>query len=728
MDEFLKHFRTKQLKEGTEKVMPSQCPYCSVQCTMDLIEDTVFTNKRFKAKPDKGNPTSGGRMCIKGANAHQHVYNDERITHPLLKIDGEFVPVPWELACEYIAKQFQSIQHFYGKDSIGVYGGGSLTNEVTYLLGKFARVALKTKHIDYNGRFCMSAAAAASNAAFGIDRGLSNSLQEIPDADCIILAGTNIADCQPTIVPYFRQAKKNGAFIIVSDPRETATTKLADLHLKPKPGTDAMLAHGLLKILIDEGFTDSEFIASRTNGYTQLAEDLTSISLQRVSDVTEVSIEDLKTAARKYGDAPNGFVLTARGVEQHANGSYAVGQFINLVLATGKIGRYGNGFGSITGQGNGQGGREHGQKADQLPGYRSIEEYKDRKIISDLWGIDECDLPGKGVSAYEMIEKMAQGEIKGLFVMGSNPAVSNPNGVYTEHALRQLDYLVVADMFLSETARMADLVLPVSSYLENEGTMTNMEGRVTLRKAAKPVPKTIKHDWEILCDLAKYLGAGNAFSFSSAQAIFEELRVASKGAKADYYGISYDRLSHETVCWPCPDEQHPGTQRLFDSEFAHADGRAVFSPLELEKALSEAMTNEEYPLLLTTGRLMSHYLTGVQTRRSPDLLKRDKEPLLHIHPDTAACYRIEDNELVELKSSKGTVIIRASFTTAIRKDTLFAPFHWGDSQSVNRVTQPRLDPVCKMPEFKRTAVAVVPLVEKSSTVQTPGETTYEAVD
>ncbi|PYZ94789.1 nitrite reductase [Salipaludibacillus keqinensis] len=719
MDEFLKHFRTKQLEESTEKVMSTQCPYCSVQCTMDLIEDTVLTNKRFKSKPNKNSPTSGGRMCIKGANAHQHVYNDERITRPLLKIDGEFVPVPWELASEYIAKQFQSIQHSYGNDAVGVYGGGSLTNEVTYLLGKFARVALKTKHIDYNGRFCMSAAAAASNAAFGIDRGLSNSLQDIPDTNCLILAGTNIGDCQPTIVPYFRQAKKNGAYIIVIDPRETATTKLADLHLKPKPGTDASLAQGLLKILIDEGFIDSEFIASRTNGYKELAEDLSSVNLLRVSEVTGVSAEDIITAARKYGEAQNGFILTARGVEQHANGSYTVGQFINMALATGKIGRYGSGFGSITGQGNGQGGREHGQKADQLPGYRSIEDDEDRKIIADLWEINESDLPRKGVSAYEMIEKMAEGEIKGLFVMGSNPAVSNPNGVYTEHALKQLDYLVVADMFLSETARMADLVLPVSSYLENEGTLTNLEGRVTLRKAEKPMPKTIKHDWEILCDLAGYLGAGEAFDFSSAQAIFEELRLATKGATADYYGISYERLSHETICWPCPDEQHPGTERLFDSDFAHADGKAIFTPLDLKNEVDDTMINDEYPLLLTTGRLMSHYLTGVQTRRSADLLKREKEPLLDIHPDTAECYGIQDKELVELKSSKGTVIIRANFTKSIRKDTLFAPFHWGDSQSVNRVTQPRLDPVCKMPEFKRTEVSVVPLVEKAPILQVP---------
>lgn len=724
MSDFLKHFRSKELEQGTEKIMPATCPYCSVQCSMELIEQTAITTRNFKTKPNKSDPTSEGRMCIKGANAHQHVYHAERVTKPMLKIDGEFVPVPWELAIEFITSQFQSIQENDGKHALGVYGGGSLTNEETYLLGKFARLALKTKHIDYNGRFCMSAAATASNAALGIDRGLTNSLSEIPDAKCIILAGTNIADCQPTIVPYFRKAKKNGAYIIVIDPRETATAKLADLHLKVKPGTDAQLANGMLKVLYDENYIDKDFMESRTEGYQELEKQVKSIDLLEVSQVTGVDIDDIAKAARHYGQAENGFLFTARGVEQHSNGYENVRQFINLVLATGKIGRYASGFGSITGQGNGQGGREHGQKADQLPGYRSIENLEDRKFISKLWGMEESDLPRKGVSAYELIEKIDQQEITGLFIMGSNPVVSNPNATFVEQALKKLKYLVVVDMFISETAQLADLILPTSSYLEDTGTMTNMEGRVVLRKGERQPPKDVKHDWEILKTIASALGYEESFSYSSAEDIFEELRAASRGAKADYSGISYERLDHEGIFWPCPEEGHPGTDRLFDQSFAHEDGRAQFYPLQEKKKTTEI--SKEFPLLLTTGRVMEHYLTGVQTRRSPDLNKRSPEPLLEVHPETAVNYNIADGELFQLSSTRGSMIIRSKFTDKIRTDTIFAPFHWGDSQSINRVTNPILDPFCKMPEFKLTAVSISPLVAKS--VTKVRESVHEAVD
>ncbi|MDG5786192.1 nitrate reductase [Evansella sp. AB-P1] len=690
--------------------MNTQCPYCSVQCSMELVEERIITRKRFKTKPNKQDPTSQGRLCIKGANAHQHAINGDRITHPLIKIDGEFVQIPWILAYEYIADQIKEIQRESGRDSMGVYGGGSLTNEEAYLLGKFARVALKTKHIDYNGRFCMSAAATAGNAAFGIDRGLTNSLAEIPDAKCILLVGTNIADCQPTILPYFRKAKKNGAFIIVIDPRETATSKLADLHLQPKPGTDAHIANGMLKVIMDKGYVDKAFIEERTNDFHLLKEDIKAIDLKEMARLAGVSVEEIEQAAVEYGQAETGFIFTARGVEQHANGYENVRQFINLVLATGKIGKHACGYGAVTGQGNGQGGREHGQKADQLPGYRSIENPEHRKYISEVWGIDEKELPRKGVSAYEMMEKVDQGDITGMLVMASNPVVSNPNGIFVEKALKKLKFLVVVDMFLSETSRMADIILPTSSYLEDEGTMTNLEGRVVLRKGERPLPGEVKHDWQILCDLADLLECKSAFNFSTAEDIFNELRIASKGGKADYYGITYSRLKEEGIFWPCPHPEHNGTDRLFDQSFAHEDEKAVFYPLP--QTGSNERISEMFPLYLTTGRIMEHYLTGVQTRRSTELNKRASEPLLEIHPETANQYGIEDGVLVELTSERGTMVIRSKYTEKIRRDTIFAPFHWGDSQSINRITSPTLDPFCKMPEFKISAVRLTPLTEK----------------
>ncbi|ADU29150.1 assimilatory nitrate reductase catalytic subunit NasC [Evansella cellulosilytica] len=710
MSDFLKHFRTEQLEKSMEKVMTTQCPYCSVQCSMELTEERIVTRKRYKAKPNKQDRTSEGRMCMKGANAHQHVMNGERITSPLLKIDGEFCQIPWELAIEYIVEQFKFIQKEDGNDALGVYGGGSLTNEEAYLLGKFARVALKTKHIDYNGRFCMSAAAAAGNAAFGMDRGLTNSLSEIPDAKCIILAGTNIADCQPTIVPYFRKAKKNGAFITVIDPRETGTSKLADLHLQVKPGTDALVANAMLKVLFDEGYTNDRFISERTNGFHEVKGDIQGLDLQELADLSGVKVEDITLAAREYGKAETGFLFTARGVEQHSHGYENVRQYLNLVLATGKIGKYACGYGAITGQGNGQGGREHGQKADQLPGYRSIENEEHRKYIASVWGVNEAELPRKGVSAYELIEKVDKEEITAMFVMGSNPVVSNPNAIFVEKALKKLKFLVVVDMFVSETARMADLILPTSSYLEDEGTMTNLEGRVVLRKAERTLPGDVKHDWQIMSEIASSLGFQEAFSYTSAEDIFNELRLASRGGIADYYGITYNRLKEEGIFWPCPDKEHPGTSRIFDQTFAHPDGKALFYGLRKPKLVEEP--SEQFPLLLTTGRIMEHYLSGTQTRRSPELNKRAEEPLLEIHPETAKKYRINNGELFQLRSRRGSMIIRSSYSEKIRRDTIFAPFHWGDSQSINRVTNPVLDPFCKMPEFKVCSVSITPLIDQ----------------
>ena len=700
-------------QDSSANLLHSQCPFCSVQCTMQILEKTEGERKTYKVAPTQ-NSTSNGRLCIKGLNAHQHAYHPERLQYPLLKADGKFVRVSWKEALEFIKENFFNIQKGNGCDSIGVYGSGSLTNEEAYLLGKFARVALKTKYIDYNGRFCMSAAASAMNDAFGMDRGLTNKITEIPYTSCIILAGTNIAECQPTIWPYFHQAKQNGAFIIVIDPRETATSKLADLHLKVKPGTDAALANGFLKVIFEEGYVDQVFVDQKTEGFAELKAHMNHIQLEEIEALTDIPAEKIRLAARQYATAPTGMIFTARGVEQQTNGYLTVRNFINLVLVTGKIGKFGCGFGAITGQANGQGGREHGQKADQLPGYRSIVHPEHRKYIAKVWGIDEKDLPGKGVSAFEMMQKIAKKEILGLFVMGSNPVMSNPNALFVEKALKSLQCLIVVDTFLSETAQLADLVLPSSGYLEDEGTMTNFEGRVTWRPAKKELPNEVKHDWQILCEIAKVLGKGTYFSFSSPEEIFEELRLASKGGKADYYGITYDRLQRERVYWPCPSIGHPGTGRLFEQAFAHPDGKARL--MAVENKYPKESISENYPLYLTTGRVLPHYLTGVQTRRSPALAARYTESFIEIHPKTAKKYKIEPNVLVKIESARGSAVARSKYSLKIREDTVFVPIHWGRKQNINQITTDDLDPVCKMPGFKVCAVKIRPMVNLEKSV------------
>lgn len=706
--ELLRYFRHKQKDHASETLFDTQCPFCSVQCAMQFVEERVVGRNCYKVIP-KDNPTSNGRLCIKGLHAHQHALHTERLQFPLLKRNGRFVRVSWEEALSFIQINFKNIQKEFGNDAIGVYGGGSLTNEEAYLLGKFARVALKTKYIDYNGRYCMSAAAAAMNATFGLDRGLTNKLSEIPHARCIILAGTNVAECQPTIMPYFHQAKKNGTFFIVIDPRETATCGLADLHIKIKPGTDVAFVNGMLKVIFAEGYVDEQFVKERTEGYDELKKHIEQIQLDEMAEMTGIAPEVIQFAARQYATAPTGMIFTARGVEQQTNGYMTVRNFLNLALVTGKIGKIGCGCGAITGQGNGQGGREHGQKADQLPGYRSIENPEHRKYIASVWGVPEEELPRKGVSAYEMIQKIDEGEIKGLFVMGSNPVVSSPNARFVKRALKKLQCLVVVDLFLSETAELADLVLPTSSYLEDEGTMTNLEGRVTWRPASRKRPGEVKHDWEILCEIARVLGKGDYFRFSSAEEIFHELRVASRGGLADYYGITYERLRNERVYWPCPSPDHPGTARLFEQSFAHPDGKARLAVVDNE--YQKEQTTEQYPIYVTTGRVLSHYLSGTQTRRSPALASRQIEAFMEIHPNTAKKYKIENNALVKLETKRGYAIVRSKYSYKIREDTVFVPFHWSGFQNINQITDDELDPYCKMPGFKRCAARIIPVVD-----------------
>ncbi|MFD1885831.1 molybdopterin oxidoreductase family protein [Paenibacillus wenxiniae] len=702
--------------------MQTQCPFCSVQCKITLhppqpsssyttplqtgAAATAIVMQDWQAEGFP-NAASQGRLCIKGMNAHQHAINGDRLLYPLIRRDGKLVRASWDEALDLMTARFREAMQQHGPDTIGIYGGGSLTNETAYLLGKFARIGIGTRYIDYNGRFCMSAAASAGTKVFGVDRGLTFRLQDIPLAGCIILAGTNIAECQPTLLPYFHEARARGARIIVMDPRQTATAAIADLHLQLKPGTDALLALTLLKLIIDNGWTDAAFIAQHTNGYDELADLLADIEPEQTAQLCGIPMTQIKQAAEWYGTAETGMILTARGIEQQTDGHLAVRYLLNLVLATGKIGRPGCGYGAVTGQANGQGGREHGQKADQLPGYRSIENDADRAYVASVWGVEPAAIPSKGVSAYEMLELADQGELRMLFVMGSNPVVSNPNIPLVRRALEGLDLLVVADLFLSETARMADIVLPVASFLENTGTLTNLEGRVLLREAVMKSPGEARQDWSILHAIADRLGRGDYFNFDSSEEIFNELRLASRGGLADYSGMTYDRLRHEEgIYWPCPDEAHAGTPTMFQQQFAHPDGKALFTSLPHRYVREQPSASR--PLMLTNGRVLSHYLTGVQTRRSPALAARELQNFVEIHPVTAKRYRLKEGQWAEIESAQGRLIVRCRLSEQIRMDTLFVPMHWGGKQNVNEATPPELDPFCKMPGFKFTPVTVRP--------------------
>lgn len=652
-------------------------------------------------------PTNRGGLCQKGWTCTEVLASPDRLRSPLIRDSkgAAFRPASWDEALDRITSEIRRVQQAFGLDAVGVFGGGSLTNEKAYLLGKFARVALRTSQIDYNGRFCMSSAAAAVTKAFGMDRGLPFPLADIPHAQTILLVGSNVAETMPPVMQYFQTQARNGGSLIVVDPRATSTAQAADLYLQITPGTDAALANGLLHVAIKERYIDENFIASRTTGFEHVRRCVSTYWPDRVERITGVPEKQLVTAARLLGSAATAMILTARGPEQQSTGVDNVFSFINLALALGKAGRLHCGYGCLTGQGNGQGGREHGQKADQLPGYRKIDNPEHRAHIAKIWGIEERDLPGPGRSAYEMLDSVGtDGGVRALLVFGSNPAISAPRARHIEKRLAALDLLVVSDFFLSETAEKADVVLPSAQWAEEEGTMTNLEGRVLYRRRASCCPTSVRTDLEIIAALAARLGFGPSFP-SDAAVVFSELRRASAGGIADYAGITYERIQRDNgVFWPCPNENHPGTPRVFFDRFATPDGRARFHPVEYRE--SSEQPDEEFPLYLTTGRLMAQYQSGTQTRQVSKLVQLAPSAHVQIHPSMARNYGIAQGDKVRLITRRGTALAAAQLTAGIRMDTLFVPFHFSGEGRANLLTNSVLDPISGMPEFKVCAARI----------------------
>ena len=681
----------------------THCPYCAFQCGMSIS----LSSGQPEVAGDPEFPVNRGALCVKGWTSVETLAHPDRLLTPLIRAaDGELKPASWEAALDRVIEGIKSAQERYGTDAVGVFGGGSLTNEKAYLLGKFARVALQTPNIDYNGRFCMSSAAAASIRAFGVDRGLPFPVEDIAGAETILLVGSNAAETMPPIMQYFDKSQSSGGSLIVADPRASLTAQRANLHLQLTPGTDAALANGLLHVLMEEGLIDEEYIRERTVGFDLVKAGAVSYWPGRVERITGIPEQKIVQAARILGNARSAMVLTARGAEQQAQGVNNTLSYINIALALGLVGRPFSGYGCLTGQGNGQGGREHGQKSDQLPGYRKLDDPEARRYVAGVWGVPESSLPMPGPSAYELLDGLgSDGGARALLVFGSNVTVSAPNVINVEAKLRSLDFLVVGDFFLSETAEMADVVLPTLQWAEEEGTMTNLEGRVIRRRRASSPPPGPRDELTLLHDLADRLGRGSYFSFPGAEEVFDELRRASAGGVADYFGITYEKIERSKgVFWPCPEESHPGTPRMFADGFPTADGRARFH-LVVHSSPAEA-PDKEYPLFLTTGRVMAQYQSGTQTRRIGELLRIAPHPFAEIHPTTARTYGLLDGERVVLATRRGSAEFRVKVTPGIRHDTIFVPFHWGGAQAANRLTNPALDPISRMPEFKVCAVRI----------------------
>ncbi|MDX3257918.1 molybdopterin oxidoreductase family protein [Streptomyces sp. MI02-2A] len=701
---------------------PTHCPYCALQCGMNLM---LLPGGGVEVTERADFPVNRGALCGKGRTAPALLSPEVRLTSPLVRSQGVLRPAGWDEALDRVAEGLSRTRAEHGPDSLGVFGGGGLTNEKAYALGKFARVVLGTSQIDYNGRFCMSSAAAASVRAFGLDRGLPFPLEDVPRTGCVILVGSNLAETMPPALRHLTELRENGGTLIVVDPRRTRTAEQADLHLAPRPGTDLALALGLLHLVVAEGRTDEAYIRERTSGWEEARAAAMAHWPEHVERITGVPVPRLREAVRLFCTPKSAMVLTARGPEQQSKGTDTVGAWIDLCLATGRAGRPYSGYGCLTGQGNGQGGREHGQKADQLPGYRRLTDPAARRHVAEVWGVDPDTLPGPGRSAYELLDALGT-DIRGLLLMGSNPVVSAPRAAHVEERLRSLDFLAVADVVLSETARLADVVLPVAQWAEETGTTTSLEGRVLLRRRALSPPAGIRSDLEVLHELAARLGVEKGFPVEP-QEVFDELRRATAGGPADYSGITYRRLAEENgVFWPCPappgsqagvspgvltddppqeespSAVHPGTPRLFLDRFATGDGRARFAAVSYRASAEEP--DEAYPLLLTTGRVVAQYQSGAQTRRVDELNAAAPGPYVEMHPRLAERLGVTDGEPVAAVSRRGRAVAPARISPAIRPDTVFMPFHWPGEGRANTLTNPALDPTSRMPEFKVCAV------------------------
>lgn len=701
-----------------EKLVRTHCCFCGQQCGIQL---KVRDNAVIGFEPWDDFPFNRGMLCPKGVKRYLQGSHPDRLLTALQRdpaAPGGFRAAPYADAIQTVAAEIGRIQKAHGQAAIGLLSGASLTTEKAYLLGKFARVCLRTPYIDYNGRLCMVSAGAANKKAFGIDR-VTSPWSDMIGTGVIWIAGSNVAECSPITTNYIWQAREAGARVIVQDPRVTPLARTCDLFLPVKPGRDAALFAGVLQLMIENGWIDEGFIREHTVGFEQVAEYCRQWTPTRTAEITGVPERSIRQAAEWWGRAKSSFLFHARGIEHHSNGVQNALGTINLVLASGRIGKPNCGYGTIVGQANGQGGREHGQKCDQLPGLRDISNPEHRKYIAGVWGVEEQDLPGPGVDAYEMFRKIDAGEIKGLLTICFNPMVSLPDNSFVRRALEKLEFYVAIDFFLNDTARFADVVLPGSLHEEDEGTVTQVEGRVIKINRAVDCPGDARRDWVIIQDIARALGRPHGFTFESPRAIFEELRRASRGGVADYSGITYEKIEQNYgVFWPCYSADlrsgaaladHPGTPRLFEPDsfnpvargagrFYFPDGKARFNVADYRPAVDDV--SAEYPLFLTTGRVVSQFLSGTQTRRIGPLVQQYPEPRIELHPKLAEKLGIADRDWATAQTRRGQMTLRAMVVSTIRPDTIFIPYHWPGRKSANQLTVAAQDPISKIPQYK----------------------------
>ena len=667
------------------------CPYCGCGCNFYL---TATNGRVVDVAPCFSDRVSQGKLCVKGWRAHEFIHSEDRLQTPLLRRNGTLQAATWDEALRAVTDGLRRIKDEHSADAIGLLSSAKCTNEENFLMMKLARAGLGTNNVDHCARLCHASTVAGLAAAFG-SGAMTNSIPEVVDAKCILVTGSNTIEQHPLIGSRVLEAKQRGAVLIVVDPRDTLLSDHADFFLRQKPGTDVAWLNGFMNVIISEGLHDKAFIKERTEGYDELEKTVAAYTPARVEEITGIPADDLRQAARAYAETESAAILYSMGITQHSSGTDNVKATANLAMLTGNMGKASAGVNPLRGQNNVQGACDMGALPNVYSGYQKVTDEAARKKFGQAWA---AELPGDvGLTLVEMMNAADDGELRALYIMGENPMVSDPDINHVRKALQNLELLIVQDIFLTETAELADVVLPSACYAEKEGTFTNTDRTVLRVRKAVEAPGDARADWRIICDIARGLGV-QGFTYADAESVMAEIARLTPS----YGGISHERLDNgETLAWPCLEADHPGTPFLHKDKFTRGLGR--FHSAEHRPPAEEP--DEEYPLILTTGRTMFHFHTGTMTRRSALLNHEVPTGYLELHPKDAERLRIGEGEKVQVRSRRGDIEIGALVTDRVPEGTVFIPFHFAEC-AANVLTNPVLDPDAKIPELKVCAVSV----------------------
>ena len=679
--------------ERPSREVKTTCPYCGTGCGIWL---GVRGNRIVSARGDADNPINRGALCVKGRFGHDFVNHPDRLTTPLVKKDGRFVKTTWEQVLDLIAAEFSRHK---GRQFAAI-SSAKITNEENYLVQKFARAVMGTNHIDHCARLCHAPSVAGLAQSFG-SGAMTNSIGEIPNAASILAIGTNTTAAHPVIGQKVYQAVLGGAKLIVANPKRIDLCRWATIFLQHRPGTDVALLMGMMRVIVDERLADETFIAERCENFDEFKASLADFDLDTVVQITGVAREKIVEAARCYATCRPSSILYAMGITQHTHGTDNVLATSNLALLTGNVGKPSTGVNPLRGQNNVQGACDMGALPNVYPGYQRVNDPAVREKFESAWGCRLADSPG--LTHTEIFDAICRGELNALYLVGENPILSAANSTHVEDALHRIGLLVVQDIFLTETAQLAHIVLPAATFAEKDGTFTNTERRVQrVRQAVEspggPSTYGARPDCWITCQIAKRMGA-RGFDFASPTEIMAE--IAS--LVPSYQGISYQRLEDEGLQWPCLGPEHPGTAFLHAERFATGSGRGRFVPLEYRPPAE--VPDEEYPLVLTTDRSLFHFHTSTMTRKVEGLCALNDRELLRINPLDASELGITGGQTVRLSSRRGTITVEAYLTDVCPPGVVSTTFHFAESP-INVLTNCALDPLAKIPETKVCAVRI----------------------